>query len=142
MVKEFSLASIKEGDKHQFEYQIRSHVYEGFVGSFADVSPIHVDGEYAKQSGFPDRVMHGTILNGFLSHFIGTQFPGKSALLMSVDIRFHAPCFLNDELILETTVTQVVEATEVVVIGFEFRNLTRNVVAAKGRTMVKVRKNL
>ena len=38
--------------------------------------------------------MHGTILNCFISHFVGMHFPGGRVLLHAVDTQFKSPCHL------------------------------------------------
>jgi 3-hydroxybutyryl-CoA dehydratase len=121
------------------DYAITPIVYESFLRAFDDRSPIHVDSEYARLSGFADPVMHGAILNGFLSHFVGMIFPGANSLLLSVDLRYLQPSYLGDTLRLEAKVMQRLDAQQVVVLNCTFFNKTRGVNAAAGRLQVKVR---
>src|SRR5436190_1875392 len=91
-----SYHELSEGMTHQRQYSITPDVYENFLRAFNDRSPIHIDADVARSRGFADRVMHGSILNGFVSHFVGMVFPGANSLLLSVDLRYSQPCYLGD----------------------------------------------
>ena len=130
---------ISVGVKHQREYVISPEVYGGFLAAFDDRSPIHVDENYAQACGFTGKVMHGTLLNGFLSHFVGMHFPGRLSLLLSSDLRFSQPSYLGDVIQLEAVVSQKLDAHHVVILTVTFNNLTQNCLAARGRIQVMVR---
>ena len=135
----FSFAEIVEGMTVENDYSLTSSVYDAFLAAFDDRSPVHVDDNYAQASGFRERVMHGAILNGFLSHFIGMHFPGRRALWLSVDLRYLAPSYLGDELQVQAIVEQKVESQRVIVLKIIIRNKTQGAVAARGRTQVALR---
>jgi acyl dehydratase len=132
-------ADLAVGMKVHHAYTITPLVYEHFLTAFQDHSPVHVDEAYARQSGFDGKVMHGALLNGFLSHFVGMIFPGKPSLLLAVDLRFSQPSFLGDALQLEATVSQKLDSQNVIVLDVTFQNLTRKTLAARGRAQVKLR---
>ena len=82
--------------------------------------------------------MHGGILNGFLSHFVGMVFPGAESLLLSVDLRFSNPSYFNDELLVEARVIHKLDTANVVQIDVTITNLTKSTPTARGRMQVKV----
>src|SRR5947209_7817165 len=118
-------ADISVGDKHRRDYVISSGTHEKFLSAFNDHSPIHVDEIFAKAQGFEGRVMHGAILNGFISHFIGMYFPGRFSLLLAVDLRFSNVSYLNDSIRIEAVVSQKMDSRRVVVLDLTLANLTR-----------------
>jgi len=130
---------VRVGHTASQDYAITPAVYEAFLGAFDDRSPVHVDEGYARAAGFEGRVMHGAILNGFLSHFIGMRFPGARALLLSADIRYTQPSFLGDRIRLTATVTQKVESQRVLALNVAFHNETRGATVARGRVQVGLR---
>lgn len=134
-----SFENIAEGMTAERDYTLTSAVYEAFLSAFDDRSPVHVDDNYARASGFRERVMHGAILNGFLSNFIGMHFPGRQALWLSVDLRFLAPTYLGDELNVRAVVAQRVESQRVLVLNIIIRNQTQGVITARGRIQVALR---
>jgi acyl dehydratase len=133
-----SYRDVAEGTSCERDYAITPRVYQGFLETFDDRSPIHVDAEYARARGFADSVMHGAILNGFVSHFVGMVFPGATGLLLSVELRFAQPSYLGDTLKLRAKVAQKVDAQQVLVLHVTFINQTRSVTAATGRLQVKL----
>jgi acyl dehydratase len=130
---------ISVGMKETRDYVITPDVYDHFLAAFQDRNPVHVDDAYARSQGFTGKVMHGSILNGFVSHFIGMHFPGKWSLLLSVDLRFSNPSGLGDSIRMEVEVTQKVDARNVVVLDATLSNTTRGCVAARGRIQVMIK---
>ncbi len=130
---------LAEGMTREHDYVITPVVYESFLRAFDDRSPLHVDSVYARQSGFDGPVMHGGILNGFVSHFVGMVWPGRNSLLLSVELRYSRPTYLGDHLRLHARLAQKLDAQQVVVLHLNIFNQTRNELAATGRAQVKVR---
>ena len=62
---------MKQGDTFTNSFVISEQIYNKFVELFGDRNPLHTDASFAVSQGFRDKVMHGNILNGFLSFFIG-----------------------------------------------------------------------
>jgi 3-hydroxybutyryl-CoA dehydratase len=131
--------SIAEGQQYSHAYVITDAVYVAMTDAFGDRSPIHVDAEVATAAGYEGRVMHGAILNGFVSHFVGMVFPGALSLLQQVDLRYPAPSYLGDRIELQARVQQVSAAARTVVLAISMHNVTRDTVAARGRAQVGVR---
>jgi 3-hydroxybutyryl-CoA dehydratase len=132
---------LTEGLTRERDYVITQAVYEGFLSTFDDRSPLHMDAAYASACGFTGRVMHGGILNGFISHFIGMVFPGANSLLLSVELRFLHPMYLGDTLQLQAKIAQKVDTQQVIMLHLTFHNQTQGDTAATGRAQVKVRKS-
>ena len=130
------LLVMHEGVTAACRYTITPAVYEQFLATFGDVNRLHTEDEFARSRGFPERVMHGAILNGFISHFVGVHFPGDASLLHSVNTQFKSPCHLGDEILIEAVVTQVSEAVGVATMELVLTNVTRDRVAAKAKVQV------
>jgi len=135
----YSFNSIPEGLEIQRIYHLSPEVHATFIEAFGDRSPIHVDAEYARAAGFPGLVMHGTILNGFLSHFVGMVFPGRSAFLLAVDLRYHQPAFMGDDVELTVKVKQRLESRNVLLLQVSFARCQDKTVLADGKVTVMVR---
>jgi acyl dehydratase len=138
-LRTFRYAEISVGDHHQFDYVITPETRRNFLLAFADHSPVHVDETFARSQGFEGCVMHGAILNGFISHFVGMHFPGRFSLLLTVDLRFSNVSYLNDSIRVEASVTQKMDARRVVVLDLGLANLSRNWPAARGRAQVMIK---
>lgn len=134
-----SIGDVREGFRTSQRYTISQEVYEHFLAAYGDTNPMHTDDQFARRHGFPERVMHGTILNGFISHFVGVHFPAGAVLLHSVNTQYKTPCHLGDEIVVEGTVTQVAESVGVLTMDLVLTNVTRDRVAAKSKVQVGLR---
>lgn len=137
--QDYSFEEIEENSEFSNSYTIEEKVYEAMVSTFQDRSPVHIDEDYAKAAGFTGRVMHGAILQGFLSHFVGMQFPGKRSLILSVNLNYHRPSYLGDEVRLTARVRQKVETGQVIVLEVKFLNIATQEILASGRVQVGLR---
>ncbi len=133
-----AFADISEGMTRHAEYVITPEVYEGFLATFGDRNPLHVDAERAHALDFAGPVMHGAIQNGFVSHFVGMVFPGDRSLLLSVELRYLKPCYLGDVLELTARVNQKSEPHQVILMNVVIENKTQGHTASNGRVQVKI----
>lgn len=138
-LRTFRYAEISVGERHARDYPITPETYQHFLAAFGDHSPVHVDEAFARSRGFDGRVMHGAILNGFVSHFVGMYFPGRFSLLLAVDMRFSNPSYLGDVVHLEAVVSQKMDARNIIVLDVTLTNTTRNWLAARGRIQVMIK---
>lgn len=113
---------MQQGDSFTKEYVVSEKVYQGFIDIFSDHNPLHTSRDFAQQHGMPDVVMHGNILNGFISHFIGEALPQKNVIIHAQTINYYLPVFLNDVLTLNAEIAEVHEAVKAYVFKFIFRN--------------------
>lgn len=132
----FTFDDLQLGTKFRRQYVIGEDVYQRFLDLFGDASPLHVDDQAALSCGFPAKLMHGAILNGFISNFVGMNFPGKRTLELDVEIHFVKPTYVGDVLELEATVKERLESRQVVVLQFRFRRETTLI--ANGRVTVMI----
>jgi 3-hydroxybutyryl-CoA dehydratase len=131
---DFTFEDLVLGTRFRKQYVIDEDVYRRFLDLFGDASPLHVDDQLARSCGFSAKLMHGAILNGFISDFVGMNFPGKRTLELGVDIHFVKPTYLNDVLELEATVKERLESRRVAVLQFRF--LRETAMVANGRVTV------
>ena len=126
-----------EGDVFTHEFTVSEEIYNGFLSTFKDNNPLHTDESFAKRKGFRGVVMHGNILNGFLSYFIGEMLPTKDVIIHSQEIQFKNAVFLGDVLQFKATVGGVYESVNAVEFKFTFHN-SAGKVAAKGKIQIGI----
>ena len=127
----------KIGDEFNSKFKISKDIYDGFVNIFNDKNPMHVDLVFAKNHGFSGKVMHGNILNGFISYFIGEQLPVKNIVILTQSINYSNPVYLNDILNFKALVFEIYESVNVINFKFNFTN-HKSVVVAKGKVQIKI----
>jgi 3-hydroxybutyryl-CoA dehydratase len=130
----FTFDDLTVGTQFQQQYAITDDVYRTFLDLFGDISPLHVDDQTAIACGFSAKLMHGAILNGFISNFVGMNFPGKRTLELGVDIQFVKPTYLGDLLQLEAKVKERLVSRQVVVLQFRF--MREETMVATGRISI------
>lgn len=124
-------------DKYEKQFSVTDAVYNGFLTIFQDHNPLHTDEAFAKAKGFKGKVMHGNILNGFLSYFIGECLPTKDVIIHKQEIQFKNPVFLNDTIFFEASVCEVYESVNAVEFKFTYKN-SGGVVVAKGKIQIGI----
>ena len=118
-------------------FRVSDDIYQGFIRVFKDRNPLHVDESFALDRGFKGKVMHGNILNGFLSYFIGECLPEKDVIIHSQEIKYLRPVYLNDVLTLRAHVHDIFESVNVAEIKFVFMN-SESAKVAKGKISIGI----
>jgi len=126
---------MQQGDFFKISYKVTNQVYDGFISTFNDQNPLHVNESFAKEKGFNGKVMHGAILNGFLSNFIGEQLPVKNVIVQTYKIAFLKPVYLNNTLLLKVTIADVFESVNCIILKYVFENESE-IVVAKGEISI------
>jgi 3-hydroxybutyryl-CoA dehydratase len=113
---------MNKGDKFAYDFLVSEETYTGFIELFKDKNPLHTNHDFAVGKGFNGRVMHGNILNGFLSFFIGELLPIKNVIIQTQSIKFFKPVYLGDKVTLNAEITDVFESVKTVEFKFYFVN--------------------
>ncbi|HEY9114159.1 MAG TPA: MaoC/PaaZ C-terminal domain-containing protein [Bacteroidales bacterium] len=125
----------KPKDSFSKKFTVNEAIYHGFIDLFQDKNPLHTNDKFAQEKGFAGKVMHGNILNGFLSFFIGECLPVKNVIIHSQEISFKNAVYLEDELTFFAEVNDVFESVRAVEFKFSFKN-SDNKVVAKGKIQI------
>lgn len=131
------IGAFSKGQSFSRQFAVSEEVYSGFIALFKDRNPLHTDGTFAKQKGFKGEVMHGNILNGFLSYFVGECLPTKDVIIHTQEIQFKKPVYLDDQLQFEAVVQDVYESVRAVEFKFSFKNAAAETVS-KGKIQIGI----
>ena len=123
------------GDIFTQQFVVSAEVHNHFIQLFHDKNPLHTDEAFALAKGFQGRVMHGNILNGFLSYFIGECLPTKDVIIHSQEIQFKNAVYIDDTLDFTATVEGFYESVNAVEFKFSFKNAASKIVA-KGKIQI------
>lgn len=126
---------MKKGDTFIEHFYLTDQVYKGFITIFRDENPLHTNIEFAKSKGFDSIVMHGNILNGFISYFIGECLPDKNVIIQTQKIIFSLPVYINEPLQFQAEITDVFESVRAVEFKYYFMN-SLNKKVAKGNIQI------
>jgi len=84
---------LRVGLMAEYEREIAEADVLGFAANSGDFNPLHVDPDFAHDSRYARRIVHGAFQVGLASALIGMQLPGRDVLLGSVNARFLSPLY-------------------------------------------------
>tara|TARA_B110001450_G_scaffold242245_1_gene252377 strand:- start:5316 stop:5714 length:399 start_codon:yes stop_codon:yes gene_type:complete len=125
----------KLGDKFEERFVLKEKTYLGFINIFEDKNPLHTNHQFALYKGFKGVVMHGNILNGFISYFIGEKLPTKDVIIHSQEIQFKNAVYLNDELLFNAEIIGIYDSVNAIELKYSFKNKATKIVA-KGKFQI------
>ena len=124
------------GNQYEENFIVSDEIYLGFIQIFKDQNPLHTNNEFAVNKGFTGKVMHGNILNGFLSYFIGECLPTKDVIIHSQEIQFKNAVYLNDVLAFKAEIIGFYESVNAVEFKFTFKR--DQTIMAKGKIQIGI----
>jgi acyl dehydratase len=113
-------------------------------GMFGDFNPLHIDEEFARQSRFGGRILHGPFTSALVSASAGMYFAGTAIAYLEHACRFRAPVRAGDTLTTVWTITEKSDKPKqrggMVTMRGETQNQRREVVVeADGKMLVASR---
>lgn len=127
----------EENQEFKVSFVVSKDTHQNFISLSKDNNPLHTNKAFAVAKGFKSVVMHGNILNAFISYFIGECLPTKDVIIHSQDIQFKNPVYLNDTLNFTASISGIFESVNAVQFKYMFKNL-ENKVVAKGKIQIGV----
>ncbi len=86
-----------EGSVHHHVFTITQQQVEMFAEVSGDKNPIHLDEEYAKNTKFGKRIIHGMFGASIISFVMGMKFPGPGSVYLKQNLEFKRPMFPDTE---------------------------------------------
>ena len=117
---------IKVGMKFGFEKFITENDVNLFAKLIGDYNPLHMDENYAKNTKFSDRIVHGMLTSSLFSTLVGMYCPGKRCLYLSQTLNFKNPLKLNSLVSVQGEVTDIRESIKLITIKtiIKFKDMT------------------
>jgi len=127
--------SFQEGDGFKWERHISADDVQRFAGIVGDLNPVHLDAEFAGNSFFKKRIVHGAFLAGLISKVLGMDFPGRGTVYISQNSVFKRPVYVDTTVSVEVKVTQVIEEKRRLVLDTNILNSNGEVCVAGSATV-------
>lgn len=106
-MKGLTINEIKVGDSASYQRTVTETDVILFGGVSGDLNPAHFNEEYAKDTMFKGRIVHGFISASYFSTVLGTSLPGPGTIYLAQDLKFVKPVHFNDTVKAVCTVTEV-----------------------------------
>ena len=110
---------------------------ETFAELTLDKNPIHLDKEYAAQSRFGKRIVHGFFVGSLISAVFGTKLPGEGAIYLHQEMNFRKPVYHGDEITATVTVSEIKREKSVLRFDTKCENQNGEIVI-EGKAVLKV----
>jgi 3-hydroxybutyryl-CoA dehydratase len=127
--------SFQEGDGFKWERHISADDVQRFAEIVGDLNPIHLDAEFAGNSFFKKRIVHGAFLAGLISKVLGMDFPGMGTVYISQNSIFKRPVYVDTTVSVEVKVAQVIEEKRRLVLDTNILNSNGEVCVAGTATV-------
>ena len=113
--------SFTVGEEATFTRTFTQEDVQTFSKLSGDTNPIHLDENYARQTRFGGRIIHGMLVASLISSALGTILPGPGCVYASQQLSFRAPARIGERLTARVRVSdwdaakgRIILATEVI----------------------------
>ena len=128
-MKTYKFKNLKIGKTQNFKVKISDGIIKKFINLSGDLNKIHTDQKFALRYGYNKKVVHGMLMGAFYSRFIGMYLPGKYSLLISMDIKFNKPVYLNDKITIKGKVVEKNSLFKIVTVKIISTNQSNSIVS-------------
>ena len=121
-MNKFTWEELFVGQTAEFSRKITADMMKQFREISGDNNPLHVDENFAKEKGFPQRVVYGMLTASLYSCFAGEHIPGENCLLHSVHADFLKPVYIGDTLTVSGKIVEKHDSVKQIVMKVVIRN--------------------
>jgi 3-hydroxybutyryl-CoA dehydratase len=104
----YYLEDLSTGMKAAFAKTVTEADVLMFAAVSGDTNPLHLNAEFAEQTRFGKRIVHGMLTTSLWSTLVGTKLPGPGSAYMSQEIHFLKPVYIGDTVTAVVTITRIV----------------------------------
>lgn len=112
-MKTYEFSELSVGHEADFTHTFSLEDVAQFSKLTGDFNPLHADEEYAKNTEFGGRVVHGMLAGSLFSTLVGMYLPGKYCLVLSVEMQFHNPVRPGQELKVRGEITNKINSLKI-----------------------------
>ena len=137
----FFIEDLKVGQNAEITRKITEKDINDFALLTGDNNPVHTNSEFAKKTIFKQKVAHGFISASLISTVIATKLPGPGSIYLSQSLKFFAPVFINDEVMVRITVESLDYEKKRVKLTTECFKLEKKIISGEAIVLVSSKKD-
>jgi 3-hydroxybutyryl-CoA dehydratase len=103
----YYLEDLSVGMSHSYSKTVTETDIILFAAISGDDNPVHINEEFAAETLFQKRIVHGIFSAGLISCVAGTRLPGPGCIYVSQHLRFKAPVYIGDTVTATCTVKEI-----------------------------------
>jgi 3-hydroxybutyryl-CoA dehydratase len=96
-------------NKYSLDFSFTQEDVKTFAKVSGDFNPVHLDENYAANTIFKKRIVHGFLGASVFSRIFGTLYPGGGTIYLKQDLKFLAPMYVDTKYKAEIELTEVVQ---------------------------------
>lgn len=101
-----------------------------FAELSGDNNPVHLDDEYAKNTMFGARIVHGALASSLFSTLFANTLPGPGCIYLKSENKYLKPIYLDEEVTFTIKIVEIIEEKKRII--FDTVALFRNEKAIVG----------
>ena len=103
----YFIEDLKVGQKAELKKKITEKDIQQFAELTGDNNPVHINNEFAERTIFKKKIAHGFLSASFISTVIATKLPGPGSIYLKQTLKFLAPVFIDEEIVVNVSITEV-----------------------------------
>ena len=97
----------KIGQYYEEQFIITEEIGKSFADISKDYNPVHLEKEFAEQTRFKDKIVHGMLLGSYISGIIGNKFPGQGSIYLKQELHFKRPVYYNSKVKIRVEIKEI-----------------------------------
>ena len=104
----YYLEDLEVGMSHSYAKTVTETDIILLAAVSGDDNPIHINEEFAAETSFKKRIVHGIFGSSLISCVAGTRLPGPGCIFVDHHLRFKAPVFIGDTVTATCIIKEIV----------------------------------
>ena len=125
------------GQKTSLEKVFTDEDVRTFARISLDTNPVHLNDDYAANTIFKGRIVHGFLSGSLISAIIGTILPGEGTIYLNQTMNFRKPVSIGEKIKATVEVVGIKEEKNILTLNTYCEN-ERGEMVIEGSAVVKV----
>ena len=137
----FFIEDLQLNQTDKIERKITEKDIDNFAKLTGDNNPVHTNLDFAKKTIFKQKVAHGFLSASLISTLIATKLPGPGSIYLSQNLKFLAPVFIDDLVIVKVTVKEIDHEKKKVKLQTECFKNEKKIISGEAIVLVNSKKD-
>ena len=137
----FFIEDLQLNQTDKIERKITEKDIDNFAKLTGDNNPVHTNLDFAKKTIFKQKVAHGFLSASLISTLIATKLPGPGSIYLSQNLKFLAPVFIDDLVIVKVTVKEIDHEKKKVKLQTECFKNEKKIISGEAVVLVNSKKD-
>ena len=132
----YFLEDLQIGMSAALEREILQKDVDAFAELTGDFNPVHIDEEYAANTIFKGRIVHGAYIASMFSTIMGMQLPGPGSIFRDITLNHRGPVRVGDTALVQVEISEIDLERQVVTLSLSCKVNGKKVVRGEAGAWV------